>query len=101
MTAKPIQVISADLTLNAHAAAVLYLLDDYAKDPAGGGQGLSDYAKSNLISAMKSRSSMFSVLAYDGDQPSRASQHLLANPWSMSTTCLFWLLTVVKALPRK
>ena len=69
MTAKPIQVISADLTLNAHAAAVLYLLDDYAKDPAGGGQGLSDYAKSNLISAMKSRSSMFSVLAYDGDQP--------------------------------
>ena len=69
MTAKPIQVISADLTLNAHAAAVLYLLNDYAKDPAGGGQGLSDYAKSNLISAMKSRSSMFSVLAYDGDQP--------------------------------
>jgi ribosomal protein S18 acetylase RimI-like enzyme len=65
---KPIQVISADLTLSSHAAAVLALLDDYAKDPAGGGQGLSDYAKSNLISAMKSRGSMFSVLAYDGEQ---------------------------------
>lgn len=69
MSEKPIQVVSADLTLAGHAQALLMLLDDYARDPAGGGQGLSDYAKSNLISAMKSRDSMFSVLAYDGEQP--------------------------------
>lgn len=68
MSSKPIQVVSADLSLTSHAQAVLMLLDDYARDPAGGGQGLGDYAKSNLISAMKSRDSMFSVLAYDGDQ---------------------------------
>ena len=69
MSEKPIQVVSADMPLASHAQAVLMLLDDYARDPAEGGQGLSDYAKSNLISAMKSRDSMFSVLAYDGEQP--------------------------------
>ncbi|HWR77609.1 MAG TPA: GNAT family N-acetyltransferase [Thiobacillus sp.] len=53
----------------AHAAALLELLDAYARDPAGGGEPLSDFARDNLISELAARPFMFSVLAFDGDTP--------------------------------
>ncbi|MDP3254219.1 MAG: GNAT family N-acetyltransferase [Hydrogenophaga sp.] len=45
------------------------LLDAYARDPAGGGEGLSDFAKAHLVAAMAARPQIYSVLAFDGDQP--------------------------------
>lgn len=53
----------------AHAAALLTLLDLYARDPAGGGTPLSAFARDNLISALAARPFVFSVLAFDGASP--------------------------------
>ena len=52
-----------------HAAALIDLLDHYARDPAGGGEPLSDFARDNLLAALAARPFVFSVLAFDGDTP--------------------------------
>ncbi len=62
-------VCRADYRNPAHASALVRLLDAYAQDPAGGGEGLSDFAKANLVAALAARPQAFSVLAFDGDQP--------------------------------
>ena len=53
----------------AHAAALIDLLDHYARDPAGGGEPLSDFARDNLIAELAARPFVFSVLAFDGTTP--------------------------------
>lgn len=56
----------------AHAQALVDLLDSYARDPSGGGEALSDFAKANLPVSLQARSDIFSVLAFDdaqGGQP--------------------------------
>ncbi len=52
-----------------HAAALVTLLDAYARDPAGGGAPLSDYVRGNLVEQLAARPFVFSVLAFDGDAP--------------------------------
>ena len=52
-----------------HAAALLDLMDTYARDPAGGGVGLSDFVRANLVTQLAARPFFFSVLAFDGDTP--------------------------------
>ena len=42
-------VIQADYANPVHAASVISLLDAYAQDPAGGGEALSDFVRSNLV----------------------------------------------------
>ena len=49
-------------------AALLGLLDAYARDPAGGGEGLSAFAKTHLADALRQRPTLFSVLAFDRSQ---------------------------------
>jgi ribosomal protein S18 acetylase RimI-like enzyme len=66
--ASSLTVCRADYSNPVHARAVVLLLDAYAQDPAGGGKPLSDFAKSNLISALAARPQAFSVLAFDGDK---------------------------------
>ena len=44
----------------------MQLLDAYAKDPAGGGEALSVFAKENLVNALAARPQAFSVLAFAG-----------------------------------
>lgn len=53
----------------AHAAALVELLDAYARDPAGGSEPLSDFARSHLIDELAARPFVFSVLAFDGATP--------------------------------
>ncbi len=55
----------ADYSNTVHVAALVDLLDGYARDPAGGGEPLSDFAKTNLPAALRGRPFMFSVLAFD------------------------------------
>ena len=62
-------VCRADYANPAHAAALVHLLDAYAADPMGGGEGLSDFAKANLIPSLAARPQAYSVLAYAGDVP--------------------------------
>jgi GNAT superfamily N-acetyltransferase len=64
-----IEVVRARYADPAHAAALLDLLDAYARDPAGGGEPLSDFARDHLIAELAARPFMFSVLAFDGGTP--------------------------------
>lgn len=63
-----LSVVSANYDNPVHAAAIVALLDAYARDPAGGGEPLSDFARSKLVAALKSRPQAFSVLAFSGDE---------------------------------
>ena len=64
-----IKIVRADYADPAHGAALIDLLDSYARDPAGGGAPLSDFARANLVSQLAARPFIFSVLAFDGDAP--------------------------------
>lgn len=64
-----LEIIQADYANPQHAAALIFLLDAYAQDPAGGGEGLSDYSKSHLIAALAVRPQAYSVLALEGGKP--------------------------------
>ena len=64
-----IRVRQADYADAQDALAIVLLLDAYASDPAGGGEGLSDFAKTHLVSALAARPQAYSVLAFDGDVP--------------------------------
>ncbi len=67
-----LSIFQADYTNPAHMDALLSLLDGYARDPMGGGEPLSDFARANLPHALAARPTLFSVLACDdaqGGQP--------------------------------
>ena len=64
-----IKVVRARYDDPAHASALIDLLDHYARDPAGGGEALSDFARGNLVGALAARPYVFSVLAFDGPIP--------------------------------
>ena len=59
-----IETIIADLDNRAHADDFMQVLSAYAKDPMGGGAELSDYTKSNLVSALKEQHNNVIVLCY-------------------------------------
>ena len=58
------RVCRADYDNPTHAAALVKLLDAYAADPMGGGEPLSEFAKTHLVSALATRPQAFSVLAF-------------------------------------
>ena len=62
-------VVCADLSNEAHAAALLALLDMYARDPMGGGHELSDYTKAHLVQRLSERPECRVFLAFDEEQP--------------------------------
>lgn len=69
MTNTALLVRQADYANAQDALAIVLLLDAYASDPAGGGEGLSDFAKTHLVPALAARPQAYSVLAFDGDVP--------------------------------
>jgi len=62
----PITIIPADYANPAHGSALVSLLDAYARDPAGGGAALSEFARARLVREMAARPQAFSVLAFEG-----------------------------------
>lgn len=60
-----LRLCRADYSDQVHMRALIDLLDAYAKDPTGGAEPLSAYARANLPAALQARSFMFSVLAFD------------------------------------
>lgn len=66
---QPIQIVRANYADPAHARALVELLDHYARDPAGGGTPLTEYARTHLAAALATRPFVFSVLAFDNDTP--------------------------------
>ncbi len=63
-TTSSLCICRADYANPVHAAALVSLLDAYARDPMGGGQPLSAFALANLVPALAARPQAFSVLAF-------------------------------------
>lgn len=63
------EITIADLANEAHADAILFLLNEYAKDEMGGGEELTDFVKANLIASLKNRPGTHVVLAFVNDEP--------------------------------
>ena len=86
------EIIRADLHNRQHGEALVYLLNEYAKDEMGGGSPLADEVKANLAQALAARSGAHVLLAWVDGQPagvapaSRASRPSPAGPCSTSTT---------------
>ena len=64
-----LRIVAVDLEIEAISAAWLDLLDHYACDPMGGGTGLSDYAKANLVHQLKDLPTFHGALAWRGEKP--------------------------------
>lgn len=63
------QILNADLSLPEHAEATLWLLNEYAKDDMGGGAGLTDFTRQNLIAELKKRPNIHVILAFVDSNP--------------------------------
>ncbi len=66
---RPENILIADLENPVHGAAVLTLLNAYARDIMGGGEELSPYVKANLIPGLRARPHALAILAFIGDEP--------------------------------
>lgn len=64
-----VQAVRADLHNPTHADAVIFLLNEYAKDEMGGGVELSPKVKQNLIPALRDRSGCHVVLVFVDGKP--------------------------------
>jgi GNAT superfamily N-acetyltransferase len=64
-----IEIVVADLGLTIHAKALVNLMDTYARDPMGGGRGLTDQVKANLPAELAKRSSAHVILAFVDTHP--------------------------------
>ncbi|MFC0446225.1 GNAT family N-acetyltransferase [Pseudidiomarina halophila] len=64
-----VDITLADYQNPKHRQAVVAMLDDYARDPMGGGEPLPDETKENLVEEMAKREYVFSLLAFVDDEP--------------------------------
>jgi GNAT superfamily N-acetyltransferase len=63
-----LRLVAVDLKKEANSKAWLALLDHYARDPMGGGTGLSEYAKANLVRELQDLPTFHGALAWRGDE---------------------------------
>jgi len=64
-----IQIVRVDYSNTQHTRDLLFLLNYYAEDPMGGGVGLSDYVKNNLIAELAKNKAALSIIAYVDNKP--------------------------------
>ncbi|MDX8399188.1 MAG: GNAT family N-acetyltransferase [Gallionellaceae bacterium] len=58
------EILIADLSSPSHAVAIVYLLNEYAKDEMGGGEELPILVKNNLVAELSQRQGVHIVLAF-------------------------------------
>ncbi len=63
------QIIPLDLTCTSHAEAFLALMDHYAQDPMGGGEGLSDAVRPVLVDRLRAVPHFYGALACLDERP--------------------------------
>ncbi len=63
------KILIADLSDPRHAKTMVDLLDAYACDAMGGGEGLSVYTKTHLAGALAQRTGVHVLLAFVNDTP--------------------------------
>jgi ribosomal protein S18 acetylase RimI-like enzyme len=64
-----IQIIESHYTELNHNEAIVFLLNSYASDLMGGGRPLSDYVKTHLVSELKKRPNIHTLLAFQDENP--------------------------------
>jgi GNAT superfamily N-acetyltransferase len=64
-----LRIVAVDLENPLISTVWLELLDDYARDPMGGGEGLSDYAKAHLVERLRVQPGFYGALAFLGKKP--------------------------------
>jgi GNAT superfamily N-acetyltransferase len=62
-----IRICRADYANSGHAKALVGMLDEYARDPMGGGEALSQFARLNVVKELAKIPQAFSVMAFDGE----------------------------------
>lgn len=93
-----IKVIKADYHNVKHAQDVVMLLNEYAKDPMGGGEPLSDYTKKHLIDNLKKQDNVFSIIVYINGEPAAISNCVLGfSTFSAKPLINFHDVAVLKA----
>lgn len=68
-TVTTVTTVIADYRDEKQARDILALMDEYARDPFGGGEPMSDYCRDHLLARLAEIPGAFSVLAYRGDEP--------------------------------
>ncbi|MCZ8014347.1 MAG: GNAT family N-acetyltransferase [Limnobacter sp.] len=63
------KIVIADLNDPFHSEAIVFLLNEYAKDEMGGGQELAEYTKLNLVSELKKRPHVFAIIVFCESEP--------------------------------
>lgn len=63
------QILIADLSSALHSDAIVYLLNEYAKDEMGGGSEISEYTKRNLVPELRKRPGVHVILAFVDNKP--------------------------------
>ena len=64
-----IKIIKVDYTNHEQAKDLLFLLNEYASDPMGGGEPLKQYVLDNLVKELSKLPHALSVMAYVDDKP--------------------------------
>lgn len=63
------EIVIADLSLPSHAANIVHLLNEYAKDDMGGGTELPTFVKSNIVAELRKRQGAHVLLAFVDGAP--------------------------------
>ncbi len=64
-----VNIFLADYENPQQGEDLVMLLDAYAKDPMGGGEGLSEHVKQELVKTLAKRNDVFTILCYVDDEP--------------------------------
>jgi len=67
--ATPVRIERLDPLDARHARALLAVLDGYARDPSGGGTGLTDDVKARLPGLLAKQAHYIGLVAFEGDRP--------------------------------
>jgi GNAT superfamily N-acetyltransferase len=65
----PVRVVDADLEDPVHCQGILEVVDSYARDPRGGGQGLAVDVRDRLIDGLRAHPTTRVFLAFAEDRP--------------------------------
>ena len=63
------EILTADFSNPTHAQAIVYLLNEYAKDDMGGGEPLSTFTQANLVKEMAKRPTCHAAIAFVDGKP--------------------------------
>ncbi len=69
MSLQQINIILVDYKNPQQGNDLVLLLDSYARDPMGGGESLSEFAKNNLLDELSKRDFSLSLIAYVDGKP--------------------------------